>query len=114
VQTHFYFKPFTEQFRGGHQEVFFFLDHIAHIIGQTAVGKGDIFAPVEYDNFRCLGNPAGPRCAGSAAGDTAHNQNSFSFHLPVPYRIESYRISNSTDLSNLPSSEVTSTRHGPM
>ena len=73
LQAHIDFEPLAEKLRRGNNEVFFLLDHIAHEIGQTAVGERNIFAAIEHDDFRRFRKPAGARCTGGATGNTADN-----------------------------------------
>jgi hypothetical protein len=44
---------------------------MAHEVGQTTVGKGDVVPAVEYDDFRVLVQPAQARRAGGAARDAS-------------------------------------------
>src|SRR5690606_31339691 len=48
-------------------------DLAAHVVGQTAVGEGDVLPALEDDDLRALVEPARAGGAAHAAGDAAHD-----------------------------------------
>ena len=63
----------TEALGGLQGQVLLFRNSAAHVVGQAAVGVGNIAALFHHDDFRLLVEPAQPRRAGRATGNATHN-----------------------------------------
>ena len=71
----------AEAFRRLHRKRALFPDHAANIVGQAAVGIGNIAAPFQHDDFRFFVQTAQPGRRGGASRHSADDDN---FHTPHP------------------------------
>jgi hypothetical protein len=53
----------AEQLLAGHQQARFLLDHVTDVIGQAAIGVGDIGATFHHQDLGLLVQPPQSRCA---------------------------------------------------
>ena len=75
-------KRIAEQLPRGDQELSLIHDHVAHVVGQAAVGERHVRPPIEEDDLGPLVEPPESRRRGRSTRHAAHNQHA-SRHAPL-------------------------------
>jgi len=81
LRAHVDAEALAEQLGARLEELRFFADDVADVIGQAAVGEGDKGPALEHDDLGLLIQPAQTRGTGGASSDAA-NYDDFSHDSP--------------------------------